>query len=586
MIERLLRWTAITIAVLAFADPTMTLAGRVRSTLSVVVLDGPSMARTDNGGQSRKASADRVRDSLARDLSADFDSVDGLDTSAAAVVVIGDRYPDEAIAARAKVSTVTVGGADARGVFIDRLEAPRAVPPATSVRVRLEIVGIGVRGEHSLLSVRANDGAEVARAVHAWTGDRETWRADFDVVPVGSGPFVFNARVSPDEASSTTPVNTATATVEIAPRHRVLVVEWRPSWATAFLRRALEGDPRFDVSGVSAAAPRVEVTTGTSPALPSDPRSFDVIIVGGLDRLPSGAPAILDRFIRERGGSLVLVPDAQIPAGVARHLLPGITLRETLTERATALETAAPALQASELLEASALPRDAHVIATAAASHAPVVWSIPAGDGRVVVSGAMDAWRYRADGRDPQFDRFWRSLVSGAALAAAPALDVRLSPNRAAAGERVHVSVRVRRLERDRLGDALAVAARVGDTPIRLWPDAALGVFTGSFVKDEGVDSQTVIATLDDGTSGSALLTNDTGVRERSVPPLSVLAGTHGGIDVTPSTLSALEQHLRRTIPPESTRVSRRPMRSPWWFAPFAGCLSAEWWLRRRRGAR
>ena len=36
----------------------------------------------------------------------------------------------------------------------------------------------------------------------------------------------------------------------------------------------------------------------------------------------------------------------------------------------------------------------------------------------------------------------------------------------------------------------------------------------------------------------------------------------------------------------EAARVEGRPMRSAWWILPFAACLSAEWWLRRRRGLR
>jgi hypothetical protein len=31
---------------------------------------------------------------------------------------------------------------------------------------------------------------------------------------------------------------------------------------------------------------------------------------------------------------------------------------------------------------------------------------------------------------------------------------------------------------------------------------------------------------------------------------------------------------------------TRYPMRSWWWLLPFAGCLTAEWWLRRRAGLR
>ena len=50
--------------------------------------------------------------------------------------------------------------------------------------------------------------------------------------------------------------------------------------------------------------------------------------------------------------------------------------------------------------------------------------------------------------------------------------------------------------------------------------------------------------------------------------------------------LADLERFMRGlpTAPP-ALQV-RHPMRSAWWILPFAMCLSAEWWLRRRRGVR
>jgi hypothetical protein len=57
-------------------------------------------------------------------------------------------------------------------------------------------------------------------------------------------------------------------------------------------------------------------------------------------------------------------------------------------------------------------------------------------------------------------------------------------------------------------------------------------------------------------------------------------------MDVKPSEIDALARRLRRSIAADSTAAPRHPMRSAIWFVPFAGCLSLEWWLRRRRGAR
>ena len=57
----------------------------------------------------------------------------------------------------------------------------------------------------------------------------------------------------------------------------------------------------------------------------------------------------------------------------------------------------------------------------------PVVVEYPLGAGRVLFSGAMDAWRYRAS-PDDGFGRFWRTRIAEAALAAPGRLEVSLVP--------------------------------------------------------------------------------------------------------------------------------------------------------------
>lgn len=564
MTERILRSAAIVIAVLAFIDPGLTLSGSTR----------PRISMATSGGGAREVA---VRRAVHDVLSAEFDVADGFDASADATVVVGDRYPDERFDEHARVSTVTLSPAGRPRVSLRRIVAPGAVPPTTTVPIAIDVAGEGARGITTSLSVRSA-GALVASRTHAWASDSETWHADLAVVPVGDAPFVFDVRV---DGSS------ATVAVESAARLRVLVMEARPSWASAFVRRALEDDARFDVSSVSTTSVGKRATAGAASTPPPDVRAFDAMVLGGLERFSSSDIAIVERFTKERGGVLVLLPDAAVPRPLAERFLPDATFRETLLEGATDLEVAAtPGLRASELLEASDVPAEADVIARSPSTRRPIVWSLPFGDGRIVVSGALDAWRYRA-GKDQDFERFWRSVISGAALAARPAIDVRISPDRAAPGERVRVSARVRSLERHEKGEQLAIAATVGNAPLRLWPDAGVGEFVGFFVAS-GPDGsrRRVTATLSDGVSGSADLTVDAGRIEPKGVPLSWLSQSHGGVDVTPSDLNQLAAHLRRTITAPRVAAVRQPMRSPLWIIPFAACLTAEWWLRRRRGAR
>ena len=442
MIERILRWTAILIAAFAAIDPQVTLAGRIRPTVGVLLSGADAAAHT-------------VQHALQRALANDFDVVSADDPNAKALVVVGDYYPDEPIAQSSNVSTVTIAKAPAAAVSIQGLSAPKAVPAATTTRLGVDVAGSRVRGTTSQLSIRIH-GAEVAHRSHTWGADDEVWHEDVDVVPVGQPPFVFNVQADRDSR---------TVAIDRGGALRVLVIESRPSWTTAFVRRALEDDPRFDVSGLSVPAPQALVRSGASPAIPDDLRAFDVILAGGLEKLSASNLTTFERFCRERGGTLVLLPDAAIPSALSQRLLPGITFRETLLERPAVLDsTVSYKLQASELLEAARLPNGSEVLVRAGSSQQPVVWNIPFGDGRIVVSGAMDAWRYRG-GDAAVFDRFWRSLVAGAALSARPPIDVHLIPDRAAEGDRFRIVAQVRTLEREQLGARLAISARVGAAP-------------------------------------------------------------------------------------------------------------------------
>ena len=590
MIERALRGMAVAVALLALVDPPLTVSGHQLPRLAIVVQGGPSMRLPSVDGRgSRSAVATRVRAQLGDALAGEFDIVDGADNSADALIVLGDRYPEEPPPETARVSTISLGGELAPNVAIVDVTAPRAIPPATAIRLSARVEGSRLSGQTTVAIVRAG-GAEVGRASHTWSKDRETWLAQIDAVPVGRPPFTFEVSLAALPAEATALDNAAVVRVEEADRMRVLVLEARPSWATAFVRRAIESDPRFAVSGIGVASPRARVASGAAAptadwltrADDAALAAFDVVVAGGLEALPPATASILDRFMRERGGAVALVPDARIPAAVVREFMPGVEFREALLERPTALDGG---LRAGELLGSSSLPAGAQVIAQEGTSKRAVVWTAARGDGLLFVSGALDAWRYRAESQG-SFDRFWRSTLSGLALAARPAVDVTLSPRRAAVGERVRVVARVRSLERTRLGERLGIAGEVDGQPLRFWPDATEGTFSASFFAGQGPQSAARASLADADASGSAALTVDDHPRRASALPLALLAETRGGVDVGPANVPALLQHLRDGIASAPAKQTRHPMRSAWWLVPFSIGLGGEWWLRRRRGAR
>jgi hypothetical protein len=576
----LLRGLAIAIAVAGLADPAITMSGVAHARLAVVRQDPSSVE------------AERVRQRLARSLGSSYDVVPDITRDTAAAIVIGSGYPDEPLRGDLPVATVTVPHDAPPAIRIVRAQLPAEVPAGTAMHIGVELEGIGVSGRTADVIVRVA-GLEMGRASHRWATDRERWHADLDAVPVGDPPFVVRV-----EASGSNSADAVTASVNMRRSpFLVEVYEPRPSWATTFVRRALEADARFHVAGLSFSSRGISATTRDDvPLNDPDLDRFDVVIAGGLDRLSSADVRSLDRYMRRRGGAVVLVPAMRVETGAVRNLLPGgfgraapqTDVLERLLERPVTLATrgSVASLEVSELLVWRALPPGSDAIAsTPGRDGSPVVVSMPHGEGRLLLSGAMDAWRFRA-ADNQAFDRFWQSTIAGLALAAPPPIELRVVPALLHPLERGEVIVRVRSRE------AVPVSATIdGDQPIRLSPAAEAGVFTGRFVAGGTAGRSTVRVEAGGAQPRSlsqiVLVQSDArAVEAVAAAPLSMLAASHRGVDVTPDHLADAERFVRNTVVSPPATVVRHPMRSAWWIVPFAACLSAEWWLRRRRGQR
>lgn len=569
MTPAILRFIAIAIAVAGLIDPAIIMSGATRARLAVVTT-GPS-----------SPAAATARDRVVQSLASSFDIVSNMTSDSAAAVFIGDRYPDEPVPENLPVATISVADEVTPSVRVVAVDAPREVPPNTSIHLDVVTEGAGLAGTSSDITARIG-GLEVARVSHRWTASRERWRASIDAVPVGNPPWVVQTGVV-----SASPRTVDTVVDLRRTPLRVTFYEPRPSWATTFIRRALEADGRFEVAGVSFSSRGIAARTGDAVSL-SDERidAADVIVVGGLDRLSAIDVRSLERFMRERGGAVVLAPDARLDTRPARDLVGSARVfTERLLERPAALSMSAglAPLEASELLVPGALTPDVDVIAeTGGADAAPVIVSMPRGSGRLFISGAMDAWRFRAAGTGA-FDRFWRSAIAGLAQAAPPPVDVTVEPPLLRPLERGTVIVRVRSRE------YAPLVAAIDDDPIRLRPDPEAGVFRGTFTAKGDAGRSTIDIRPAAGqppvASRTVLVRGDARLHGVAAP-LAMLAASHHGVDVTPDRIADLERFLRASVTAPQTAVVRRPMRSGWWIAPFVGCLSIEWWLRRRRGLR
>ena len=94
--------------------------------------------------------------------------------------------------------------------------------------------------------LRISDGAAtVGSAVHEWTTDGDVTVA-VPWWPLAAGARTLHVAALPFEGEVSAIDNALDIGVTAsAARARVLVFDVRPSWASTFVRRALEDDPRF-----------------------------------------------------------------------------------------------------------------------------------------------------------------------------------------------------------------------------------------------------------------------------------------------------------------------------------------------------
>jgi hypothetical protein len=216
----------------------------------------------------------------------------------------------------------------------------------------------------------------------------------------------------------------------------------------------------------------------------------------------------------------------------------------------------------------------------------PVVWWCPVGDGRVIFSGALDAWKYRED-RDSAFVPFWRHTIAEAALAAPRSIELTIAPAAIRPHQSARVTARLRRTE-FQSGSTLPgvgaelVAADGASRMIRLWPTAEAGVFEGRLsAPAEG--RYDVKVTTDTGGSVAAVLVVDEELSRRRWPHMPALVDLTGGVTASAADLQPVIRHLEQ-LPRPRASATIHPMRSAWWMAPFAAAVCGEWVLRRRRG--
>ena len=580
-----LRALAIAIALAGLVDPQTSVV-RTRP-IPVDLRAGPSPSDPDG------TEAARVRQALIGRMG---DAIESGGSRPRAVVTIGGLTGRRDVSDDVPVSIVSVEPRG-RNVQIVDARATSVVAAGQRAVVSVRLHATAARGETSIV-VLERDGLEVARATRAWNADDERGTVTLTYAPADAGLVPLRAHALPVNGEASSADNVSDVGLRVVSRpFRVLTWDLRPSWSAAFVRRALEDDPAFQVSSVTHSSRGIDTRSGTPPAVLTARAlaPFDVAIVGAPEELSRRDVETLDAFVRDRGGVAVFVPD-RAPSGAYRALLPPARFDELLLDRPSTLAAAGGAgFQASEFAAPSGEQADGEAIAsmTEAGKVRPVVVSWPRGAGLVVFSGALDAWRFRGAAGDP-FAKFWTSAVASLALQSPPPLSASVEPSFAAPGDRLTIHARYRAAELVQAGGvtrvpgvgAEVVSADGHTTPVRLWPGSVTGEYEGTFEAPPAAGRFEVRVSGSGGMVAEVPLVISAGARSRRLAPApGWLSSATGGVAAHADDTAPIEAFLRG-LPRPPAPVEVHPMRSAWWILPFAGALCLEWGLRRRNGLR
>jgi hypothetical protein len=483
--------------------------------------------------------------------------VDGPWDRAAATIVVGNSLPD-------RIPSGKVFAVRDTTVAVERFDVPAEVTTEARIPIRLTAA-------RAARELRAN-GAVVDTAVIL------SKAKDLLLAPWSPGILALEAR-----AIRGTDTATAHAITRVVDRsHAVLFFDRRPSWMSTFVRRALEADRRFAVASRVVTSRNVSTAAGQPPSTLADPNLlelYDVIIVGTPSLLTSGDVAGLDQFLRRRGGAVVLLYDGGPTRGPADRLT-GVTRWFTRGVRAPLngreLGDTVTALRFAEYTVPDRSVGIQRPIVTTNIDDqiSTIVWSTTAGPGQVVISGALDAWKYR-DKSTSAFDDFWRNTISRAARETSQPVTITATPNLAQPGERITVRVTTR--------DTLAQpSVQLDSTTVPMWRGDRRGEFVGTVrAPAEGEHLLSVVAGAARADAPVVTRANVTRVARDEWSTVARVARASGGYaGALDSVVAAVKATVERERHPERWW----PMRNAWWIVPFGLLLGLEWLIRRRRG--
>lgn len=547
LLRLLLRSAAIAIVVAALVDPVFTRESTERAIVAVQHAEDASSAIAANV---RRALGDR------------FDVVEGPFPAAAATVVIGPRNVQTDVPSQGPVFAV-VDTTDASALFVEPLLVPVIAALDASFRVD---VGVGVpasyRGAVAVSVVHA--GVTLDSLAVVVTDERPYLDTTLTIVPTTPGLWPLRLRAALDTGA----VAEHDIYVDVIDqRSAVLFFDRRPSYQSTFVRRAVEADARFRVTHRVITSRDVSRGAGAPPVTLADAAAlevYDVIVVGAPDALTAADQSALERFLRERGGAVVLLLDSLSNAAPLRALTGVSSWREA---RGVAVPSSLPA-------GASPMPM------------VPAVWRSSVGAGQLYVSGLLDHWRYR-DEPGVEFNKFWTAAIAEAASTAVLPIEPIGVRQLVTAGRVMPLSFWIRDGSTASAMPQVMIVSdsgrRVDTLPVIAGPEPELFFALWRAPSDPGPIEMQFTSGLATHRRPGLVLREIKRQGYTNPERRARWIEASGGVEVSPDDIEFLPGAITRAIGSPTQQVPWYPMRSPWWIVPFALLLGAEWWLRRRQ---
>lgn len=578
--------------------------------------------------------------------------------------------------------------APARDLAITKLSASETPFEDAPVTIQAEVLANGFVGQEVAASLQlagTNEKPVSEQAVKvSQEGEKLTFR--FLIRPEKTGVLFYQVRVAPKGEESTEATlanNTASVTVDRdSAKQRVLYVSGRPNWEYKFLHRAVQGDVQTELVGLVRIAkrePKFEfrgragessnpLFRGFGDQSPEEIARYDQPVLMRLNtedeyELRGGFPknaedlfryraviiddleaefftadqmSLLQRFVSERGGSLLMLGGAEsfaegnyartavgemLPVYLDRKaegrqgegllqwnlsrdgwLQPWARLRTSEAEERKRLEN----LPEFDVLNTVGAKKPAaSIVATVkdGGKEIPALVTQRFGRGRTAALLVGDFWKGGLGDEALRLDheKNWRQVIRWLVADVPAPLQVYTEPQSNGPEVRIRVEARDRKFQ---TVDNAAVTLTVTSATVS-HPDAAPVTLTAEPAADApGIYEATFVPRVDGGYRVEATIVDETGVESgkaqagwstnrtaaefRSLAPdrtlMEQLAAKTGGRVLTPDQVAGFVDELPSQLAPVTETWSRPLWHTPVMFLFALGCLVAEWGVRRLKG--